>query len=124
MATGSRRRPEKPPDPAWPPPAVPAERRPERAWVPAIVALGVGCLAVVGAMLPAVAGQRVGDPDTAVFWIGLASGTTFGAAAIALGVVSLARSTAARLNTTALAVIGVLLGCGGLLLSAALAFSG
>lgn len=115
-------------DPGWPPPAQRPTTigPPSRAMRPSVAgwcAIAAGVAGIIGALLPAFAGQRVGDPDTAVFWIGLALGTTGSAGAIGVGVTALSRPAASTTAKT-LSITAVVLGGIALLLTAALFLSG
>lgn len=93
-----------PPDPTW----TVGSARPR----PAAIGLSVigsilGACGVFGALLPAMAGQRVGDPDTAIFWIGAAMGAVGAGGALTCGLVALGRSNDAA-GVIVLAVVDLL----------------
>lgn len=80
--------------------------RPVAIWV-SILGLALGACGVFGALLPGMAGQRVGDPDTAIFWIGAAMGAVGAGGALTCGLVALGRSNDAA-GPIVLAVVDLL----------------
>lgn len=113
---------------AWPPPEMsgpPAPASPAHGagrWL-SRAALFVGILAVVGALLPAIDGQKVGDPDSVAFRVGAPLGFFGGVAAIALGATCMSRSGVSTVARAA-AIVAIVVGGFGLLMTAALLFSG
>jgi hypothetical protein len=87
-----------------------------------MLAVTSGAVGLVGALLPAMAGQQVGDPDTAVFWIGVALGATGAVAASALAIRELGRDQR-RLAATAAAIAALVIGGLAGLMTLALLFS-
>jgi hypothetical protein len=121
------------PDPApeqhaWPPPEPPTPPEPllpvravPRWWC--LTALLAGVVGVVGALLPAMDGQKVGDIDSVAFRVGVPLGFLGGVVALALGVLCTARSTNSAV-IRGIAITSIVAGAIALLLTAALAFSG
>lgn len=119
------------PDPqrtAWPPPGGPGQPVPSLPrtsggrWL-SRAAVFVGIVAVVGALLPAIDGQKVGDPESVAFRIGAPLGFFGGVAAIALGVICTSRS-AISTSARTVAIAAIVVGGFALFLTAALLFSG
>ena len=108
--------------PGWPPPLPAAADDPPARLGRALLALTAAVVGLVGALLPAMTGQQVGDPDTAVFWIGAALGTIGSVGAGILAARELGRATWPAASATAIAAL-VLAGLAGLL-TLALVFSG
>ena len=113
---------------AWPPPAAPtppAPSSPQRAasrwWCP--TALLAGFLGVVGALLPAIDGQKVGDVDSIAFRVGVPLGFFGGVVGVALGVLCTSRP-ARSAASEGIAITAIVVGSLAILLTAALAFSG
>ena len=86
----------------------------------AAAALLSSVIGVVGALLPALDGQEVGDPDSLAFRIGVPTGLGGAAVAVALGSRLLMMSSRVRAAPIASVVIGGI----ALFLTAALVFSG
>jgi len=78
---------------------------------------------VVGALLPAMDGQKVGDIDSLAFRVGAPLGLLGGVVAVALGVLCTNRATNSVV-TRGLAIAAIVAGAIALLLTAALVFSG
>ena len=119
-----------PPDPrrrAWPvladpvPNAEPSSRG-SQLWLSA-VALLLAAIGVVGAVLPALDGQKVGDPDSSAFRLGVPLGFLGGALAITLASIVLARS-AQSVWPKVISIVSISIGGMALFLTAALVFSG
>ena len=89
----------------------------------AAVALLCSVIGIIGALLPALDGQKVGDPESAAFRLGVPLGFLGGALAVALGIVSLGRS-ADSVPPKVVSIVSISLGGMALLLTAALVFSG
>ena len=88
-----------------------------------VTALVASIVGVIGAILPAMAGQSVGDPDSAVFGIGVALGAAGGFAGLAIGgLVSSRSETPSVARNLAGGAIGVALLA--LFLTFVLVFSG
>lgn len=104
------------------PPADPLEcpRRP--LWVP-VTGLVAAVAGVVGALLPAFDGQRVGDPASTAYRIGVPLGLLGAGLALLVGIWSLARGGESLLHR-GVAIAAVALGSIALLLTVALLFSG
>ena len=89
VGTGGFQSPE-PQQQAWPPPGQPPrpERSPtargrDRRWSTAAFLAGI--VGVVGALLPAMDGQKVGDPDSVAFRLGVPLGLFGGLVAVVIG---------------------------------------
>ena len=89
----------------------------------AAVGLVFGVIGIVGALLPAFDGQKVGDPDSTAFQIGLPVGFLGGAIALALGIICVVRSRNS-VASSVLAIVAIVFGGVALLLTAALFASG
>jgi hypothetical protein len=96
------------PGPCWPPPAETDQDarspRHRRQLVACAAALLLGVVGVVGALLPALDGQKVGDPDSTAFRIGAPMGFFGGAIALVVGIILVSRSW----GSTALRVVSIL----------------
>jgi hypothetical protein len=113
---------------AWPPPEPPTPPEPllpvravSRWWC--LTALLAGFGGLIGALLPAMDGQKVGDINSVAFRVGVPLGFVGGVAAITLGVLCTARSTNSAV-IRGIAITSIVAGAIALLLTAALAFSG
>jgi hypothetical protein len=65
----------------------------------ALVAVTAGIVGTLGALAPAMAGHESGDPDTVIFWVGLALGSVGATVAGIAAVIVLSRAAAPRLAT-------------------------
>jgi hypothetical protein len=115
------------PGPCWPPPVETdldaRSPRNRQQFVACAAALLLGVVGVVGALLPALDGQKVGDPDSAAFRVGAPVGFFGGAIALAVGIIFVSRSygsTALRV----VSIVSIVVGGIALLLTMALVFSG
>ena len=113
---------------AWPapaPPTSPARPMPVQAvsrwWC--LTALLAGFAGVVGALLPAMDGQKVGDIESVAFRVGVPLGFLGGVVALTLGVICTWRSTNSAVSR-GIAITAIVVGAVALLLTAALALSG
>jgi hypothetical protein len=114
---------------AWPPPPAawiePDARSPRcrHKIVGCAAALLFGVIGVVGALLPPFDGQKVGDPDSTAFRVGVPLGFFGGVIALVVGIIFVSRSsgsTALRVVT----IVSIVVGGIALLLTMALVFSG
>jgi hypothetical protein len=127
VGTGGFQSPE-PQQQAWPPPGQPArpERSPtargrDRRWSTAAFLAGI--VGVVGALLPAMDGQKVGDPDSVAFRLGVPLGLFGGLVAVVIGALVVSRSPSSAFSR-GVAIASLVVGSIALFLTAALAFSG
>ena len=125
--TGGFQSPE-PQQQTWPPPTQPA--RPERSpsaqgrtglWSTA--ALLAGIIGVVGALLPAMDGQKVGDPDSVAFRLGVPLGVFGAIAAVLIGALVISRSPTSAFSR-GVAIASLVVGSVALFMTAALALNG
>lgn len=127
VRTGGFQSPE-PQQQTWPAPAQPA--RPERSssargregWWSA-AALLAGIIGVVGALLPAMDGQKIGDPDSVAFRLGVPLGVFGGLVAVVIGALVISRSPTSAFSR-GVAIASLVVGSVALFMTAALAFSG
>lgn len=89
----------------------------------AVAALLAGASGLVGALLPAFDGQRVGDAESAAFRIGVPLGAIGGLVAVLLAIRVLSRTPSGGLRS-AVAVVALVVGVMALLMTATLLFSG
>jgi preprotein translocase subunit SecE len=115
------------PGPCWPPPA---ERdqdarspRHRRQLVACAAALLLGVVGVVGALLPALDGQKVGDPGSTAFRLGAPMGFFGGVIAIVVGIIFVSRSSSST-TLRVVSIVTIVVGGIALLLTMALVFSG
>lgn len=114
--------------PVWPPPdgsGPPARTVPSQGaarW-PSRAALFVGIIAVIGTFLPAIDGQKVGDPNSLAFQVGAPLGAFGGILATTLGVICASRS-AITTSVRVAAISAIAVGGFALFMTAALLFSG
>lgn len=113
--------------PGWPPPALTDRKarspRHRQQFVACAAALLFGAIGVVGALLPAFDGQKVGDPDSTAFRIGAPLGFFGGVTALVIGIIFVSRSS----GSTALrvvSIVSIVVGGIALLLTMALVLSG
>ena len=83
--------------------------------------LVAGVIGVMAALLPALQGQKVGDPASLAYRIGLPLGLLGGLVAIVIGAFCISRS---RDSAPGRAIASLVVGLVALFLTAALAFSG
>lgn len=88
-----------------------------------LAGLAAGLAGIAGALLPAFDGQRIGDPASAAYRIGVPVGVAGALIALGLGIAGIIRSTRAPVLRS-LAVVATTCGGLALLLTAALVFSG
>jgi len=113
---------------AWSPPSLPPPteralpaRTVSRWWC--LTALVAGFIGVVGALLPAIDGQKVGDIDSVAFRLGVPLGFLGGVIAVAIGALCTSRSPNSAV-ARGIAITAIVVGSIALLLTAALVFSG
>ena len=100
-----------------------AARESERTAGLSIAALLSGVVGVFGAVLPALQGQKVGDPDSLAFRLGVPLGLLGGLTAIVIGALVTSRSPNSILSR-GVAIASIVVGSIALFLTAALMFSG